>query len=196
MLEDCISDLCMNVIFDEHRTHKLSRLPCQICLTRCRHKYLSSAPSNSSSSSINGLSAPPSVSESSSAQMSTERFECPSCRMSFPNTRYAPHLEKCLGLGRNVRAAFRKWDLLLFSSLFWTIPAHSFMFFVCRGQNMMRQNSPSASVDSDDDYDTHSKNSMFILYISDHPLLLNLLLNIKLLTIWNRKEKEFPSQKA
>jgi hypothetical protein len=30
------------------------------------------------------------------------KYDCPSCEISYPASRYAPHLEKCLGLGRRI----------------------------------------------------------------------------------------------
>lgn len=34
------------------------------------------------------------------AQAAGELYDCPQCRRKFPSGRYAIHLEKCLGMGR------------------------------------------------------------------------------------------------
>jgi hypothetical protein len=31
-----------------------------------------------------------------------EKYDCPSCEIAYPASRFAPHLEKCLGLGRRL----------------------------------------------------------------------------------------------
>lgn len=44
-------------------------------------------------------------------QLPTERYDCPSCHQSLPSIRYAPHLEKCLGMGRTAaRASSRRLE--------------------------------------------------------------------------------------
>ncbi len=101
ILEDLISDLCLNFIFEEHRQSKTTKTSCQICLTPCRNfpiPFHENPKNNNSGEDIYG----------NNSKDSTERFECPSCKMSYPNGRYAPHLEKCLGLGRTSRAAFKR----------------------------------------------------------------------------------------
>ena len=32
----------------------------------------------------------------------TEKHDCPSCEIAYPACRFAPHLEKCMGLGRRI----------------------------------------------------------------------------------------------
>ena len=38
----------------------------------------------------------------------TEKLKCLNCNQSYPANRYAPHLEKCLGLGRRSTRGTRK----------------------------------------------------------------------------------------
>lgn len=36
----------------------------------------------------------------------SEKFECLNCKVQYPASRFAPHLEKCLGLGRRAKRFF------------------------------------------------------------------------------------------
>ncbi|KAI9209849.1 uncharacterized protein BJ171DRAFT_8659 [Polychytrium aggregatum] len=85
IFQELLDDSIRGVIFQCHREHKLANVDCQICKTRCRC-YVSQP----------GLD----IYGNASNQVATEKCECPSCFTSFPPARFAPHLEKCLGLGR------------------------------------------------------------------------------------------------
>lgn len=80
--------------FQAHRTVRIEKSLCQVCYSHCRsyiHKQGLDIFGNSP------LDAP------------VEKFDCPQCLNQFPASRYAPHLEKCLGMGRvSSRAANRK----------------------------------------------------------------------------------------
>lgn len=44
-------------------------------------------------------------------QWKNKECVCPNCSRSIAASRFAPHLEKCLGMGRNSsRIANRRWD--------------------------------------------------------------------------------------
>ncbi|KAH6561708.1 hypothetical protein BASA62_009647 [Batrachochytrium salamandrivorans] len=92
--DDILGEYLMEILFDVHRGAKLDRGPCQVCHTSCR-KYISAS----------GLD----IFGTNPSQTNGERYECSNCQHWFPSVRFAPHLEKCLGLGRtSSRVASRK----------------------------------------------------------------------------------------
>ncbi|KAI8929505.1 hypothetical protein BC831DRAFT_291221 [Entophlyctis helioformis] len=92
--DDILNEAVVEVLFDVHRLHKLDRSVCQVCHTKCR--VFSSVPGQD----VFGCN--PSLTNG-------EKYDCPQCQNQLPAARYAPHLEKCLGLGRmSSRVANRK----------------------------------------------------------------------------------------
>ncbi|CAB5372861.1 unnamed protein product [Rhizophagus irregularis] len=73
LLDECILD----VAFEAHRETKLAASVCQLCNSECR------------SFDIFG---------NRPQQNDSPKFECVNCKRPYPSKRYAPHLEKCLGL--------------------------------------------------------------------------------------------------
>ncbi|RKP00557.1 hypothetical protein CXG81DRAFT_26740 [Caulochytrium protostelioides] len=82
LLAECVMDIALEF----HRIARLQAAPtCQACHQPCRH-YVVSPPRD-----LYGHRHP---------KDGPQRFACHACHHTFPAQRYAPHLEKCLGLGR------------------------------------------------------------------------------------------------
>ncbi|KAI9591772.1 hypothetical protein BDF19DRAFT_425978 [Syncephalis fuscata] len=96
LLDECVLD----AVVAAHREARLAAAKCGICRTRCR--AFSSAPGLD----IFGQKPMPDT---------QEIVECTNCKRQFVASRYAPHLEKCLGIaGRNVgRAGSRRGTPIL-----------------------------------------------------------------------------------
>ncbi|KAF9146003.1 Ataxin-7-like protein 3 [Linnemannia schmuckeri] len=95
ILGDLLDEIVLDVVSEAHREVKNMRTVCPICKTKCRNYVVRSG------QDIFGQNPQPSNSQT---------FDCVHCQRSFPAQRYAPHLEKCLGLaGRSSsRAASRR----------------------------------------------------------------------------------------
>ncbi|KAI8084958.1 uncharacterized protein BX664DRAFT_338188 [Halteromyces radiatus] len=79
LLDECIYD----VLYDVHKDMKQSYDTCQICQTKCRHHVQRpGCDIFGKSYNVNNLPS----------------YECVNCQKTIASTRYAPHLEKCLGL--------------------------------------------------------------------------------------------------
>ncbi|KAK5672388.1 hypothetical protein QVD99_001155 [Batrachochytrium dendrobatidis] len=92
--EDIFGEFVTEIMFDVHRRAKIDQRTCQVCHTSCR-KYASGV-------GLDIFGANPS-------QTNGEKYQCFNCQNLFPSVRFAPHLEKCLGLGRtSSRVASRK----------------------------------------------------------------------------------------
>ncbi|KAG0239087.1 hypothetical protein BGW41_007930 [Actinomortierella wolfii] len=83
ILSDLMDELVLEVVAESHREVTLMRSICPICKTRCRN-YVHQA-------GLDIFGQNPQTSNS-------QTYECVSCQRSYPAQRYAPHLEKCLGL--------------------------------------------------------------------------------------------------
>ncbi|GBC04701.1 hypothetical protein RclHR1_05810013 [Rhizophagus clarus] len=79
LLDECILD----VAFEAHREAKLSATVCQLCNSECR-SFVTQP----------GLD----IFGNRPQQNDSPKFECVNCKRPYPSKRYAPHLEKCLGL--------------------------------------------------------------------------------------------------
>lgn len=77
LVDECVLDL----IFETHREAKLRAALCQICNTKCR-TYVSA----------------PTLDIFGNNPTETEQYPCENCKTLQTSSRYAPHLEKCLGL--------------------------------------------------------------------------------------------------
>ncbi|CAG8556860.1 446_t:CDS:10 [Dentiscutata erythropus] len=87
ILCDLLDECTLDVIFEAHREAKLSGSICQICNTECRSFVVQP-----------GLD----IFGNHPQQNNSPTFECVNCQRPYPSKRYAPHLEKCMGLaGRN-----------------------------------------------------------------------------------------------
>ncbi|KAG0068165.1 SAGA-associated factor [Linnemannia elongata] len=95
ILGDLLDEIVLDVVSEAHREVKNMRTVCPICKTKCRNYVVRAG------QDIFGQNPQPSNSQT---------FDCVHCQRSFPAQRYAPHLEKCLGLaGRSSsRAASRR----------------------------------------------------------------------------------------
>ncbi|KAL1915920.1 uncharacterized protein VTP21DRAFT_6308 [Calcarisporiella thermophila] len=83
ILNDLIDECTLSTLFEAHREMKLSNSLCQICRTRCR-SYVQKIGVDIFGNSLQATNIP--------------TYECVRCQKPYPSTRYAPHLEKCLGL--------------------------------------------------------------------------------------------------
>ncbi|KAK3843481.1 MAG: hypothetical protein J3R72DRAFT_111070 [Linnemannia gamsii] len=94
ILGDLLDEIVLDVVSEAHRDVKNMRTVCPICKTKCRNYVVRAG------QDIFGQNPQP----------NSQSFECVHCQRSFPAQRYAPHLEKCLGLaGRSSsRAASRR----------------------------------------------------------------------------------------
>ncbi|KAI9482812.1 MAG: hypothetical protein EXX96DRAFT_555681 [Benjaminiella poitrasii] len=83
LLEDLIDECIYDVLFDVHRDIKKENSTCQICQTKCKH-YVRKPGFDiwGNNYTVNSLPS----------------YECVNCQKMIAASRYAPHLEKCLGL--------------------------------------------------------------------------------------------------
>ncbi|KAI8339044.1 hypothetical protein BC941DRAFT_421960 [Chlamydoabsidia padenii] len=91
LMDECIYD----ILSDVHRDIKQSNDICQICQTTCRHHVQKpGCDIFGKSYNVNNLPS----------------YECVNCQKMIASTRYAPHLEKCLGLAgrQSSRVAIRR----------------------------------------------------------------------------------------
>ncbi|KAF9918807.1 Ataxin-7-like protein 3, partial [Linnemannia zychae] len=95
ILGDLLDEIVLDVVSESHREIKNMRTICPICKTKCRNYVVRAG------QDVFGQNPQPSNSQT---------YDCVHCQRSFPAQRYAPHLEKCLGLaGRSSsRAASRR----------------------------------------------------------------------------------------
>ncbi|KAG2201932.1 hypothetical protein INT46_000522 [Mucor plumbeus] len=95
LLEDLVDECIYDVLFDVHRDIKQENSTCQICQTKCKH-YVKKPGFDiwGKSYTVNNLPS----------------YECVNCQKTIASTRYAPHLEKCLGLSgrQSSRVASRR----------------------------------------------------------------------------------------
>ncbi|ORZ03093.1 hypothetical protein BCR43DRAFT_559870 [Syncephalastrum racemosum] len=95
LLSDLIDECIHDVLTDAHRDSKRSIQTCQICQTKCRG-YVQRPGLDIFGNAYAGNNLP--------------SYECVNCRKTIAATRYAPHLEKCLGLAgrQSSRVASRR----------------------------------------------------------------------------------------
>ncbi|KAI8982959.1 hypothetical protein BDB01DRAFT_134930 [Pilobolus umbonatus] len=91
LIDECVND----VLLDIHRDIKRATSVCQICQTRCK-QYIQRPGCDVWGKSYNVNNLP--------------SYECVNCKKTIASTRYAPHLEKCLGLSgrQSSRVASRR----------------------------------------------------------------------------------------
>ncbi|KAJ3309660.1 SAGA-associated factor [Boothiomyces sp. JEL0838] len=89
--DDISADCIMEIIFDVKKKRKAELSVCKICSKKC--KLFKDSPNED-------------VYGQDPNAVPTEKYDCPQCGNAYPAARYAPHLEKCLGLGgtRNSRS--------------------------------------------------------------------------------------------
>ncbi|ORY94132.1 hypothetical protein BCR43DRAFT_565563 [Syncephalastrum racemosum] len=95
LLSDLIDECIYDVLTDAHRDSKRGTQICQICQTKCRG-YVKRPGAD--------------IFGNSYAANNLPSYECVNCRKSIAASRYAPHLEKCLGLAgrQSSRVASRR----------------------------------------------------------------------------------------
>ncbi|KAI9320716.1 hypothetical protein BX666DRAFT_1225752 [Dichotomocladium elegans] len=95
LLSDLIDECIYDVLFEAHRDIKQAKSICQICQTRCR-AYVSRPGCDIYGNSYQANNLP--------------AYECVNCHKMIAAGRYAPHLEKCLGLAgrQSSRVASRR----------------------------------------------------------------------------------------
>ncbi|KAI9219999.1 hypothetical protein BC828DRAFT_384598 [Blastocladiella britannica] len=79
---DMIEDLVLELVFEQHRNHKLAQQDCPRCGTRCRNFGAAST-----------LLFP-----YDKAALDKERVECRVCKKTLLSSQFTKHLEKCMGL--------------------------------------------------------------------------------------------------
>nr|CAG8440400.1 8456_t:CDS:10 [Entrophospora candida] len=84
ILCDLLDECTLDILLETHREAKLAASVCQLCNTECR-SFVSQPGLDIFGNNPQPNNSPPT-------------FECVSCRRTFPSKRYAPHLEKCMGL--------------------------------------------------------------------------------------------------
>ncbi|GAA5814121.1 hypothetical protein MFLAVUS_007611 [Mucor flavus] len=103
LLEDLIDECINDVLFDVHKDTKQEHSVCQICQTKCKH-YIKRPGLDvwGKNYTVNNLPS----------------YDCVNCQKTIASTRYAPHLEKCLGLSgrQSSRVASRRMGSSPFSS--------------------------------------------------------------------------------
>ncbi|SAM09487.1 hypothetical protein [Absidia glauca] len=95
LLGDLMDECVYDVLADVHKDIKQSYDTCQICQTTCRHHVQKpGCDIFGKSYNVNNLPS----------------YECVNCQKMIASTRYAPHLEKCLGLAgrQSSRVAIRR----------------------------------------------------------------------------------------
>ncbi|KAK3810951.1 MAG: hypothetical protein J3Q66DRAFT_57466 [Benniella sp.] len=83
ILGELLDEIILDVASEAHRDAKCMRSTCPICKTKCRN-YV--------------VRAGQDIFGQNPQSNSTPSYDCVHCGRSFPPQRYAPHLEKCLGL--------------------------------------------------------------------------------------------------
>ncbi|KAH8554600.1 hypothetical protein BGW37DRAFT_480333 [Umbelopsis sp. PMI_123] len=83
LLENLIEECIFDVLLVVHKDLRTRSSVCQICKTKCQG-YVNKAGCDIFGNSFTSANLP--------------SYECVNCHKMFPATRYAPHLEKCLGL--------------------------------------------------------------------------------------------------
>ncbi|KAI8599540.1 hypothetical protein EDD21DRAFT_379558 [Dissophora ornata] len=95
ILGELLDEIVLDVVSEAHRDVKNMRSICPVCKTKCRNYVIRAG--------LDIFGQNPQANNS-------QTYDCVHCQRSFPAQRYAPHLEKCLGLsGRaSSRAASRR----------------------------------------------------------------------------------------
>ncbi|XP_059488177.1 ataxin-7-like protein 3 isoform X2 [Neocloeon triangulifer] len=93
VLEELVDDAVMGVIFDVHRASKLGFLAVE---DGCKG-------SNGETEQSHSIVIGPNLDVFGQAALKNKQHECicPSCNRTLAASRFAPHLEKCMGMGRN-----------------------------------------------------------------------------------------------
>ncbi|KAI8073000.1 hypothetical protein BC940DRAFT_315768 [Gongronella butleri] len=95
LLGDLMDECVYDVLFDVHRDVKQAYSVCQICQTKCRiHSQVPGRDIYNNAYNSGNLPS----------------YECVNCQKMISASRYAPHLEKCLGLAgrQSSRVASRR----------------------------------------------------------------------------------------
>ncbi|CAO3686231.1 unnamed protein product [Umbelopsis ramanniana] len=95
LLENLIDECIFDVLLGVHKDLRTRSSVCQICKTKCQG-YVNKAGCDIFGNSFTSANLP--------------SYECVNCHKMYPATRYAPHLEKCLGLAgrQSSRVASRR----------------------------------------------------------------------------------------
>ncbi|KAI8582217.1 hypothetical protein K450DRAFT_227935 [Umbelopsis ramanniana AG] len=95
LLENLIDECIFDTLLGVHKDLRTRTSVCQICKTKCQG-YVNKAGCDIFGNSFTSANLP--------------SYECVNCHKMYPATRYAPHLEKCLGLAgrQSSRVASRR----------------------------------------------------------------------------------------
>ncbi|KAI8902997.1 hypothetical protein BC833DRAFT_6311 [Globomyces pollinis-pini] len=91
--EDIELESLLEVYFEFLHDFKLLNSVCNRCNKKC-YAFLS----KTTNPNLDCFGNDPSIISQ------TDKYECPQCNVGFPAARFAPHLEKCLGMGRQSRS--------------------------------------------------------------------------------------------
>ncbi|EIW86531.1 hypothetical protein CONPUDRAFT_141048 [Coniophora puteana RWD-64-598 SS2] len=106
-----LDDLTMDIALRAHHEVAKSRAVCAVCNTRCGMAHpngTSVQPSQDPASGSHELSVKEESGSNAGTSVSADdigNFECLVCKRKVAASRYAPHLSKCMGLGRRATAA-------------------------------------------------------------------------------------------
>ncbi|KAN0100890.1 hypothetical protein V8E55_000874 [Tylopilus felleus] len=107
-----LDDLVMDAALQGHHEIARSRVPCQICRTRCCTVHGGSGHLSSQVQDAGGIEAPslasktlPNTGTSTPTTIKDGNilFECTVCKRQIASNRYAPHLSSCMGIGTGLR---------------------------------------------------------------------------------------------
>ncbi|KAI1316425.1 hypothetical protein EDD11_009988 [Mortierella claussenii] len=115
ILGELLDEIVLDVVSEAHRDVKTMRSICPVCKTKCRNYGITSILSfdvliSSMFTSFAVVRTGLDIFGQNPQSNNSQTYDCVHCQRSFPAQRYAPHLEKCLGLsGRSSsRAASRR----------------------------------------------------------------------------------------
>ncbi|KAG0319298.1 hypothetical protein BGZ99_005194 [Dissophora globulifera] len=91
ILGELLDEIVLDVVSEAHRDVKTMRSICPVCKTKCRNYGMETLTMGLVRAGLDIFGQNP---QSNSSQT----YDCVHCQRSFPAQRYAPHLEKCLGL--------------------------------------------------------------------------------------------------
>ncbi|PVU93281.1 hypothetical protein BB561_003365 [Smittium simulii] len=83
IIDQTVEDLVLEIVFNCHREAKQSISTCPLCLTKCR-AYVD----------LPGVD----IFGQDSSAGTNDMIECVNCKREYPYSRYAAHMDKCMGL--------------------------------------------------------------------------------------------------
>jgi SAGA-associated factor 11 len=97
---ELVDDVCLDVCFEAHKNWKAGLLCLNCDSVYSGNHIFEVMPLISLIDVINKPNCDV-FGQTANEIQNTESFECLNCKRTVAATRYAPHLEKCMGMGRN-----------------------------------------------------------------------------------------------